>query len=101
MGIPGAGKSGHASWYVERGYARLNRDERGGSLAALADVLDEKLSYGPRRVVLDNTYLTRASRRGMGRQPAASGSTHRSPRRRRTSSSGASTAWAGCPSRTS
>jgi aryl-alcohol dehydrogenase-like predicted oxidoreductase/predicted kinase len=62
MGIPGAGKSRVAEDYVARGYARLNRDERGGSLRALAETLDEELASGTRRLVLDNTYLTRASR---------------------------------------
>jgi aryl-alcohol dehydrogenase-like predicted oxidoreductase/predicted kinase len=62
MGIPGAGKSRLASGYVDRGYARLNRDERGGSLRALAAELDERLASGLRRAVLDNTYLTRAAR---------------------------------------
>ena len=62
MGIPGAGKSRVAEEYVAHGYERLNRDERGGSLRELADALDERLAAGVRRVVLDNTYLTRASR---------------------------------------
>jgi aryl-alcohol dehydrogenase-like predicted oxidoreductase/predicted kinase len=62
MGIPGAGKSRVAGDYVARGYVRLNRDERGGSLADLADALEEQLAAGVRRVVLDNTYLTRAAR---------------------------------------
>lgn len=62
MGIPGAGKSSVAEDYVARGYIRLNRDERGGSLRELADALDEELASGVRRVVLDNTYLTRAAR---------------------------------------
>ncbi|HEV8250180.1 MAG TPA: aldo/keto reductase, partial [Gaiellaceae bacterium] len=62
MGIPGAGKTRIAEDYVARGYVRLNRDERGGSLRELAGALDEALSSGARRVVLDNTYLTRASR---------------------------------------
>jgi len=62
MGIPGAGKSRLAADYVERGYVRLNRDERGGSLRALAGELDERLAGGVRRAVLDNTYLTRAVR---------------------------------------
>jgi aryl-alcohol dehydrogenase-like predicted oxidoreductase len=62
MGIPGAGKSGMAEEYVTRGYLRLNRDERGGALRELADALDEELESGTRRIVLDNTYLTRASR---------------------------------------
>ena len=62
MGIPGAGKSRVAEDYVARGYLRLNRDERGGSLRELADALEEELASGVRRVVLDNTYLTRAVR---------------------------------------
>ena len=62
MGVPGAGKSLVASDYVDRGYVRLNRDERGGALRALADALDDELASGTRRVVLDNTYLTRAAR---------------------------------------
>lgn len=62
MGIPGAGKGRIADEYVARGYLRLNRDERGGSLRELADALDEELSSGARQIVLDNTYLTRAAR---------------------------------------
>jgi aryl-alcohol dehydrogenase-like predicted oxidoreductase/predicted kinase len=62
MGIPGAGKSRVAEEYVGRGYLRLNRDERGGALRELADALDEELASGARRVILDNTYLTRAAR---------------------------------------
>ena len=62
MGIPGAGKTRIADEYVARGYVRLNRDERGGSLRDVALALDEALAAGARRVVLDNTYLTRASR---------------------------------------
>jgi aryl-alcohol dehydrogenase-like predicted oxidoreductase len=62
MGIPGAGKSRAADEYAARGYLRLNRDERGGALREIADALDEALSSGARRVVLDNTYLTRAAR---------------------------------------
>ena len=62
MGVQGAGKSRVAEKYVERGYLRLNRDERGGSLRDVAAALDEALAAGARQVVLDNTYLTRASR---------------------------------------
>jgi aryl-alcohol dehydrogenase-like predicted oxidoreductase len=62
MGIPGAGKSRVAEEYVGKGYVRLNRDERGGSLRDIAAALDEELSSGGRRIVLDNTYLTRATR---------------------------------------
>ncbi len=62
MGIPGAGKSRIAKDYAGRGYVRLNRDERGGSLQDLADALEDQLASGPAGVVLDNTYLSRASR---------------------------------------
>ncbi len=62
MGIPGAGKSVVAEEHVAAGYLRLNRDERGGSLRDLADALDEALAGGAHRVVLDNTYLSRAAR---------------------------------------
>ena len=62
MGPPGAGKSRVAEDYVARGYLRLNRDARGGTLRELADALDEALRARAREVVLDNTYLTRASR---------------------------------------
>jgi aryl-alcohol dehydrogenase-like predicted oxidoreductase len=60
MGIPGAGKSRLAA--DAAGYERLSRDERGGSLAALARELDRRLGAGAERLVLDNTYLTRAAR---------------------------------------
>ena len=62
MGIQGSGKSRIAETYVERGYLRLNRDERGGTLRQLADALDEALAAGRRDIVLDNTYLSRAWR---------------------------------------
>jgi aryl-alcohol dehydrogenase-like predicted oxidoreductase len=63
MGIPGAGKSRVAAGYGERGYVRLNRDELGGTLADLAAALDDALGAGEiTRAVLDNTYLSRASR---------------------------------------
>ena len=62
MGIPGAGKSRIADEHVARGYLRLNRDERGGSLRDVAGALDDALAAGTRQVVLDNTYLTRAAR---------------------------------------
>lgn len=62
MGMPGSGKSTLARGFVTQGYARLNRDERGGRLADLADSLDEGFGRGERRWVLDNTYPSRRSR---------------------------------------
>lgn len=62
MGIQGSGKTTLAADYVTRGYERLNRDERGGTLAGLARELGRLLGEGVRRVVVDNTYATRAQR---------------------------------------
>lgn len=62
MGVPGSGKSRAAHAYVERGYERLNRDLEGGTLKKIARLLDERLTAGAARLVLDNTYVTRASR---------------------------------------
>jgi aryl-alcohol dehydrogenase-like predicted oxidoreductase/histidinol phosphatase-like enzyme len=62
MGLPGAGKSRLADELSKEGYERLNRDERGGRLAALLPALDGHLASGRTRVVLDNTYATRKSR---------------------------------------
>ena len=62
MGMPGAGKTEVAKTLESTGYERLNRDALGGSLADLVPRLDRLLHDGSRRVVLDNTYPTRASR---------------------------------------
>lgn len=62
LGLPGAGKTTIARELVADGYLRLNRDERGGTLAQLAAALDEALAEGADRVVLDNTYVDRAAR---------------------------------------
>ena len=60
MGVPGAGKSCLAQTFVARGYTRLNRDEKGGSLAGLLPALDDA-GESP-LIVLDNTYASRQSR---------------------------------------
>jgi aryl-alcohol dehydrogenase-like predicted oxidoreductase len=62
VGLPAAGKSTIARELVARGYERLNRDEAGGTLADLLPTLDAHLAAGRRRVVLDNTYGSRAAR---------------------------------------
>ena len=62
MGLPAAGKSTIAGRLAADGYARVNRDEKGGTLDSLLPVLDTLLASGTNRVVLDNTYVTRKSR---------------------------------------
>jgi aryl-alcohol dehydrogenase-like predicted oxidoreductase len=62
MGLPAAGKSTIARSLVAQGYARLNRDEAGGSLRDLLPRLERVITEGASRVVLDNTYVSRASR---------------------------------------
>lgn len=62
MGMPAAGKSGIAREFVEQGYERLNRDQRGGTLSDLVEVLDQGLAAGRKRWVLDNTYPARKQR---------------------------------------
>ena len=73
MGIQGAGKSSEVARYLDRGYARLNRDQLGGELDDLIPKLGEMLASGQRRVVLDNTYATRASRYSVIRMAHAHG----------------------------
>ena len=62
MGYPAAGKSTLAKEGMGQGFERLNRDERGGTLAKLAGALDASLTDGQSQFVLDNTYATRESR---------------------------------------
>jgi aryl-alcohol dehydrogenase-like predicted oxidoreductase len=62
MGLPGAGKSTVAQGLVAEGYARLNRDESGGTLRDLLPELERLVNEGRTRIVLDNTYTSRASR---------------------------------------
>jgi aryl-alcohol dehydrogenase-like predicted oxidoreductase len=73
MGLPGAGKSTFASGLVNEGYERLNRDEAGGSLAALVPKLTSLLDRNVPRIVLDNTYLSRAARAAVIDAAAAHG----------------------------
>lgn len=62
MGAPASGKSTIAREMVAQGYARLNRDELGGTLRGIAERLGQRLDAGEARFVLDNTYHTRAAR---------------------------------------
>jgi aryl-alcohol dehydrogenase-like predicted oxidoreductase/histidinol phosphatase-like enzyme len=62
MGLPAAGKSTAAETLVADGYTRVNRDETGGSLRGLLQVFDTVVRSGSRRIVLDNTYVSRKAR---------------------------------------
>jgi aryl-alcohol dehydrogenase-like predicted oxidoreductase/predicted kinase/histidinol phosphatase-like enzyme len=62
MGLPAAGKSTVARALAEQGYSRLNRDEAGGTLRDLLPRLERLAAEGASRIVLDNTYVSRASR---------------------------------------
>ena len=62
MGMPGAGKSELQREFEGQGFARLNRDSRGGTLSELVPELARGLSQGQRHWVLDNTYASRAAR---------------------------------------
>jgi aryl-alcohol dehydrogenase-like predicted oxidoreductase/histidinol phosphatase-like enzyme/predicted kinase len=73
MGLPGSGKSTLARDFVDRGYLRLNRDETGGTLRGLLPGLDDALASGTSRVVLDNTYVSRASRAAVIQAAASRG----------------------------
>jgi aryl-alcohol dehydrogenase-like predicted oxidoreductase/histidinol phosphatase-like enzyme len=62
MGLPGAGKSTLAQTFAADGYARLNRDEAGGTLRDLVSGVERLVHAGHSRIVLDNTYASRTSR---------------------------------------
>jgi histidinol phosphatase-like enzyme/predicted kinase len=73
MGLPGAGKSTFAQNLVANGYHRFNRDVAGGALAQLVPALKAALGSGTTRVVMDNTYVSRASRAEVIRAASFSG----------------------------
>jgi histidinol phosphatase-like enzyme/predicted kinase len=62
IGLPASGKSTMAQVFTERGFVRLNRDEQGGTLRKLLPALQRTVEDGATRIVLDNTYATRAAR---------------------------------------
>ena len=61
-GCPARARVPVARDFVAQGYARLNRDEAGGSLRGLLPALEGLIAAGTSRVVLDNTYTSRAAR---------------------------------------
>ena len=73
MGLPGAGKTTAAQVLVAQGYTRVNRDEAGGPLRALAPAIGALVEAGRTHLVLDNAYVTRKSRAPVVTAAAAAG----------------------------
>jgi aryl-alcohol dehydrogenase-like predicted oxidoreductase/histidinol phosphatase-like enzyme len=73
MGLPGAGKTTAAQALAARGYTRLSRDDEGGSLRNLVGAVARLVEAGTRRLVFDNTYVTRQSRAPLLRAAAEVG----------------------------
>jgi len=73
MGLPGAGKTTLAGSFVADGYARLNRDDAGGSLRDLVAAFGRMVESGCSRIVLDNTYVSRKSRAAVVQAAATAG----------------------------
>ena len=63
MGIQAAGKSTMVSEYIKKGYFRLNRDEYDCSLDKLNEKLEASIIQGRSKIVIDNTYGTKDSRK--------------------------------------
>ncbi len=72
MGLPASGKSSHTQRYVDRGHVHLSRDASGGGVDALLPAVQAALAEG-RSVVLDNLFLTAASRAPFVRAAARAG----------------------------
>jgi histidinol-phosphate phosphatase family protein len=62
MGFPGSGKSSIVGDYQKKNYARLNRDELGGTIAGLLPRMEALISTG-KDAVMDNLFLSAADRK--------------------------------------
>lgn len=65
MGYNAAGKTTLTQPYLQKGYTRINRDEIGGKLKDLHEFADKAIAEGKDRLVLDNTYRNRESRKSI------------------------------------
>ena len=65
LGYNAAGKSTYVKEYTDKGYHRLNRDELGGKLDTLAQMVADLFKKGTKNFVLDNTYVDVASRKSI------------------------------------
>jgi HAD superfamily hydrolase (TIGR01662 family) len=62
-GLPAAGKSTIVNNYIQNGYTRLSRDIEGGGLDDLNESLEKQIKAGKTKIIMDNTYVTRESRK--------------------------------------
>jgi HAD superfamily hydrolase (TIGR01662 family) len=65
LGYNAAGKSTYVKEYTDKGYHRLNRDELGGKLDSLPQILTDLFKKGTKSFVLDNTYVNVESRKSI------------------------------------
>jgi len=65
IGYNAAGKSSLVNEYINQGYHRVNRDLLGGTLDGLCDHVTTAFRNGQSKIVMDNTYATRQSRKSI------------------------------------
>lgn len=65
MGYNAAGKSTYVTEYTDKGYHRVNRDEIGGKLDNLPQIVADLHKKGTQNFVLDNTYADIESRKSI------------------------------------
>jgi len=64
-GMPASGKSTLVSQYEKNGYLRINRDLTGGSYAGQNETVEAAFKKGISKVVLDNLYINKDSRKSI------------------------------------
>ncbi len=65
MGYNAAGKSTYVTEYTDKGFHRVNRDELGGKLDNLPQIVTDLFKKGTKKFVLDNTYVDVESRKSI------------------------------------
>lgn len=65
IGYNGGGKTSYTKNNFDESYYRINRDELGGRLIDLPKLLEAKIQQGCNTFVLDNTYASIESRKGI------------------------------------
>jgi len=65
LGYNAAGKSTLVEEFTKKGYHRVNRDELGGKLDSLPQIVTDLYKKGTEKFVLDNTYVNIESRKSI------------------------------------